>query len=297
MEIEPLHPDFGVAVTGVDAAALLTAPAFPTLRALFETHSLLLLPGLTLSAREHLALAARFGPVEVRPGQERDDGLSGLVPVSNLGPDGQVLAPTNTRLRDLEANRLWHTDATFLPTPALANLLYARVVPPAGGETAFVSTRCGWQRLPAALKARLRTITFEHRIAHSRSRVDPALARQPRIQRWGAARWRAVWTNPVNGLEAAYLASHICAADGMPDRQAQALAEDLITAMTRPEDVYCHRWRPGDLVIWDERATLHRGLPWDLAAPRVLDSVCVSATEADGLPWPGAAAAITTPPS
>lgn len=290
MDIEPLHPDFGVAVSGVDRNALLEDAAFEDLRSLFEEHSLILLRGLAPTAREHLALAARFGPIEVRPGQERDDGLAGLVPVSNLGPDGRVLPPGHLKLKDLAANGLWHTDATFLPKPALANLLHARVVPAAGGETAFVSTRRGWERLPEALRARLRGVTFEHRIAHSRSQVDPALATQERIQRWGAARWRAVWTNPVNGREAAYLASHICAADGMSDAEARALGASLIGAITRPEHVYTHRWQPGDLVIWDERATLHRGLPWDPAEPRVLDSVCVSATEADGLPRPTARA-------
>ena len=179
---------------------------------------------------------------------------------------------------------LWHTDSTFLPTPALANVLQARVVPRKGGDTEFVSTRAGFGALEPAMQQRLRGMTFRHRYSHSRARIDPDLARLALFTMWPDTEWRAVWRNPVTGTEAVYVASHAFAASGMEEDEGQNFIDDLIERLTGPSHVYAHHWRPGDVLVWDERATLHRGTPWPYDQARTLVSCCISAGDADGLP-------------
>lgn len=279
MHTTALHPDFGIEITGIDLREVTADAGYPEIRALFERQSLLVFPGQHLDDAAHLALAGLFGPVEDRRGRT----TAHMSHVSNLDADGRPRAADHLKTLDLKANMLWHTDSTFLPVPALANLAQARVVVAEGGATEFASTRAGWARLPERERARLRGAAFRHRLAQSRARIDPELARQPHVTKWSDQVWRAVWPNPVTGDEALYIASHVAEVEGMEAHAGLAWVDALIERMTPPEAVYSHRWREGDLLIWDERATLHRGTPWDYARPRVLASVCVSAGAADGL--------------
>lgn len=218
-----------------------------------------------------------FGPVE-----NRAEGPDHVSLVSNVLPDGSVMPPDTQRLKDLKANMLWHTDSTFLPVPALANIITARLVPSEGGATELVSTRAGFARLTDELKAVLRG-AIRHRYSHSRAKIDPELATAEHIVKWPEQTWRGMWPNPVNGREAVYIASHACGIVGMDEANAQALIDRTVEALTAGDAVYAHRWRVGDVLIWDERATLHRGMPWPFEQARTLVSICISATAADGL--------------
>lgn len=279
MRTTPLHPDFGVEIHDVDLRDVTREDGYPEIRAAFEEHSVLLFRGQNLDDAAQIGFARLFGPLE-----DRDDLPEPQMHImSNLKDDGSVAAEHDLQTLNLKANQFWHTDSTFLPVPALANVLQARVITETGGETEWVSTRAGWRGLDAEMQARLRDTVFRHRFAHSRARIDPELAKQERFTKWKDQAWRAVWPNPVNGAEALYIASHVFAVDGMDAAAGAALVDRLTAAMTRPEAIYTHRWAPGDLMIWDERATLHRGRPWPYGAPRKLASICVSATEADGL--------------
>lgn len=282
MQLTPLHERFGVEVRDVDLRTVQAAGQYPAIRAAFEEHSLLLFRGQSLDDAAHLALGALFGPIE-----DRSQGRNGSAPrmdnVTNRLESGALSAPDADHTLNLKANQLWHTDSTFLPVPALANILAARVLSSSGGETEFASTRAGWRDLPEPLRERLRSAVFRHRFTHSRAQVSTALAQQEQFVRWGEQAWRAVWRNPVNGQEALYIASHVCAVDGLGAEEGQRLIDDLIERMTRPAHVYTHAWRPGDVLIWDERAMLHRGRPWPYAEERTLASICVSVREEDGL--------------
>lgn len=277
----PLHPGFGVEVLGADLRRVTATEGYPQLRDLFEEHSVLLLRGQHLDDAGHLRVAALFGPIE-----DRAMGAKGPAPrldnVTNLDDEGRVLAADDLRLLDLTGNQLWHTDSTFLPVPALANLLAARVLSSRGGETELVSTRTAWRDLPDDLRRRIEGRAVRHRLAHSRAAISEELARRHR-DRWPDQVWRSTWTNPVNGRPALYLASHACGIEGMADAEGRALLAELIGFCTTPERTYTHRWAPGDVLIWDERATLHRGRPWPYEEERTLASVCVSVTDADGL--------------
>lgn len=280
--VTPLHPRFGVEVHGIDLRLVTADHGYPAVRAWFEEHSLLLFRDQELDDRAQLAFASLFGPIEDRsaePGPEPP-----VSPVSNLLADGTVAADGSMHTLDLTGNQLWHTDSTFLPVPALANVLAARVLPSGGGETEVASTRAAWDDAPAALRDRAAGAVVRHRLSHSRSKVDAGLAALPHITRWPEQAWRAHWPNPVNGRHAFYIASHAYAVDTMAPDEGAALIDEIIERCTSPELVYTHRWQPGDVLVWDERATLHRGRPWPYDEERTLVSVCVSVRDVDGLP-------------
>ena len=282
MQLTPLHPRFGMQIDGINLGAVTATHGYPEIRQAFERLSLLLFRNQSLHDAAHLALGALFGPVE-----DRAMGKQGSAPrmdnVSNRLADGSIAPAGSLHTMDLMGNQLWHTDSIFLPVPALANILAARVLSTEGGETEFASTRTAWADLTASRKAALEGAVFRHQLSHSRKKLSAELAAQPHITQFSAQAWRSVWRNPVTGEGALYLASHTFAVDGLPQDEAEALIDELTAFATRPENVYSHRWQPGDVLIWDERALLHRGRPWPYAQERTLASICVSATAADGL--------------
>ncbi len=282
MRIQPLHADFGVEVGGLDLETA-TSAELSALRELFEEHSLLVFRDQALSETRHRNIAAFFGPLEDL--RAAATGVPGERPlVSNRATSGQLVEDEEMRLLDIKANFYWHTDSTFLPTPAIANVLVGCVIPPSpGGATEFVSTRAGWERLPQELKARVRDAVFVHRFAHSRSLVDPRLGALPRYTGYPDTRWRAVWTNPVNGRESLLFGAHICAVDGMDPASGAGLIAAVTDHLTPPRAIYAHQWRTGDVLIWDERATLHRGTPWNFEEERTLASFVSSARDSDGI--------------
>src|SRR6516225_25163 len=278
----PLHPRFGVEIHGVDLRRVTAEDGYPAIRRAFETHSLLLFRDQKLDDAAHLAFGALFGPIEDRS-QGKDGPDPKVRPVSNREEDGALAAEDDKLTMNLRANQLWHTDSTFLPVPALANILAARVLSSTGGETEYVSTRAAWRELPEDLKAKARGAVIRHRYAHSRQKISPELAREEMFTKWADQAWKAIWRNPVTGEEALYLASHAYAVEGMAEEEGQKLIEDLIAFATREGCVYTHAWRPGDVLIWDERATLHRGRPWPYGEERTLASICISVRDVDGL--------------
>lgn len=280
----PLSETFGVQVFGVDLAQLDPGDGFRRIRQAFDEHSALLFRGQDFGPDAHLRLAQMFGPIEDRNADERKQGEAFEIPqVSNVTEDGGITGEMDLHTLNLKSNQLWHTDSIFMPEPALANILVARTVTETGGETELASTRAAWREMPAELKQRIAGRRIWHRYAHSRARISPELARLPMFNKWPDQLWRATWTNPANGTEALYIASHSYRIDGMDEAESRSLIDELIAFCTQPRYVYSHKWEIGDVLIWDERATLHRGRPWPYDKPRTLASICVTATDADGL--------------
>ncbi len=284
IETRPLTANFGVDVSGVVLSELTQAHLYPEVRALFEEHSALLFRNQKITDAQHVELAKLFGPIEDRQADERKPEETFTVPrVSNVTEDGTVQDATDLKTLDLKANFLWHSDSTFLPVPALTNILIARVVTHEGGATELASTRAAWAEMPEALKARIRGRGIWHRYSHSRAKISPELATLAKFNKWSDQHWQSVWTNPANGREALYIASHAFRVDGYDDTESEALLEELTEFATRPEFLYRHQWQVGDVLIWDQRAVMHRGTPWPYDQPRTLSSICVSVSEADGL--------------
>jgi len=277
-----LHPDFGVELLEVDLRAVTADRLYPEIRELFERHSLLLFGGQDLDEPAHRALARLFGPLENL--RDTEPGMPPPRPmVSNVATAGGLTDDAELRLLDLKSNFLWHTDSTFLPTPAISNILVGCRIPASGGNTEFVSTRAGWARLPEHLKERARGQVVFHSFAHSRGLVDARLARQAIYTKFPATPWRTTWRNPRNGTEALFLGAHAAAVRGMSTQEGAKLIEELMAAVTGPEAIYSHRWRVGDVLIWDQRAIMHRGTPWNFDEERTLASFVSSARESDGI--------------
>ncbi|MEM9350790.1 MAG: TauD/TfdA family dioxygenase [Pseudomonadota bacterium] len=283
MQISNLTPAFGIEIAGLDLRDVKSPADFAPLRDLFETHSALLFKRQEIADDDHRRLAGFFGEVEDRLKDERKAGEPAAIPlVSNETATG-VTGEMDLHSLNLRANQQWHIDSTFMPTPALCNILTARVLPSSGGETELASSRAAWAAMPESLKVRIRGGYFHHHYRTSRARLSEELANLPMFNKWPAQRWPAIWVNPVNGEEALYIASHVYAVDGLSDEEGRALIDELTAFCTRREFTYTHAWEVGDVLLWDQRAVLHRGRPWPMEEPRTLASLCVSMSESDGL--------------
>jgi alpha-ketoglutarate-dependent 2,4-dichlorophenoxyacetate dioxygenase len=294
MDIVPLGPGFAAELRGVTLADVASDDAvYAAARAAFEGHSVLVFRDQQVTDELQLAFSRRFGPPEVSKVGSLGAG-SHFVILSTIGPDGKVVPPDHRLSLRNKANQLWHTDASFKRVPALTSILSARIIPARGGETEYVSTRLAFERLDAALRSKLENSFAWHDYAHSRSQIAPDLASTEERAALPPQCWRMVWKNPVNGRGAIYLASHAYAVEGMEAPAGKKLIDELMELATAPGTSYLHRWRKGDVVMWDNRATMHRGRPWPAHEARLMIRTTISATEADGvetMPLPSSQAA------
>lgn len=283
MQIIPLGPGFAAELRGVTLADVAgDDAAYNAVRAAFEEHSVIVFREQEVTDEGQLAFSRRFGPLEITKVGSLGAGTN-LVILSTIDENGKVVPADHRLALRNKANQLWHTDSTFKPVPALASVLSARLIPARGGETEYVSTRLAWERLDPALRSRLENCFVWHDYAHSRGKIAPDLASAEERAALPPQCWRMVWANPVNGRSALYLASHAYAIEGMEQAAAQKLIAELIDAATAPGLTYAHGWRKGDVVMWDNRATMHRGRPWPAHEARLMVRTTISATEADGL--------------
>lgn len=283
MEIVPLGPGFAAELRGVTTSDVAESEsAYAAVRAAFEEHSVLVLRDQDVTDDAQLAFSRRFGPLEVTKVGSAGHG-SNLVILKTLDEKGNVVPDDHRIALENKANQLWHTDSTFKKVPALASVLSSRIIPGRGGETEYVSTRLAFERLDPSLQSRLENSFAWHEYAYSRGKIAPDLASPAERAALPPQCWRLVWTNPVNGRKALYIASHAYAIEGMEHTAAQELLAELIDAATAPGGSYTHSWREGDVVMWDNRATMHRGRPWPASQPRYMVRTTISATEADGL--------------
>ena len=283
MEIVPLGPGFAAELRGVTLAEIAADNArYKEARAALEEHSVLVFRGQDVTDEAQLAFSRRFGALEVTKVGSQGAGTN-LVILTTIDENGKVVPADHRLAMRNKANQLWHTDSTFKRVPALASVLSARVIPARGGETEYVSTRLAWERLDPALRKRLENSFAWHDYAHSRRKIAPDLASLEERAALPPQCWRLAWKNPANGRTALYLASHAYAIEGMEQAAAQQLLAELMDAATAPGLSYVHTWRSGDVVMWDNRATMHRGRPWPANEPRLMVRTTISASEVDGL--------------
>jgi alpha-ketoglutarate-dependent 2,4-dichlorophenoxyacetate dioxygenase len=283
MDVVPLGPGFAAELRGVTLADIAADDAaYRAARAAFEEHSVLVLRGQDVTDEAQIAFSRRFGPLEITPPSSPGAGTH-LVILTTLDKDGKVVPADHRIALRNKANQLWHTDSTFKSVPALASVLSGRIMPAEGGETEYVSTRLAWERLDAGTQKRLANMFAWHDYSHSRGKVAPNIVSDAERAALPPQCWRMVWKNPVNDRGSLYVASHAYAIDGMEQSAAQKFLAELIEAATAPGLSYEHAWRRGDVVMWDNRATLHRGRPWPPHEARTMVRTTISATDADGL--------------
>jgi alpha-ketoglutarate-dependent 2,4-dichlorophenoxyacetate dioxygenase len=283
MEIVPLGPGFAAELRGVTLAQIAADDAaYAAARAAFEEHSVLVFRGQGVTDEAQLAFSRRFGPPEVTKVGSQGTGTHFVI-LSTIGEDGKVVPADHRLALRNKANQLWHTDSSFKRVPALTSVLSARIIPARGGETEYVSTRLAFERLDPKLRKKLKNSFAWHDYAHSRGQIAPGLASPEERAALPPQCWRLAWKNPANGRSAIYLASHAYAIEGMELAAGEKLLDGLMDAATEPGTSYVHSWRSGDVVMWDNRATMHRGRPWPAHEARLMVRTTISATEADGL--------------
>ena len=283
MDVIPCGPGFGAELRGTTLSDIASdEDTYTAVRAAFEEHSVLVLRDQDVSDDVQLAFSRRFGQPEVTKVGSQGTGTYFVV-LSTIGPDGSVVPPDHRMALRAKANQLWHTDSSFKRLPALASVLSARIIPEHGGETEFVSTRLAFERLAPDMQQQLENSYAWHDYANSRGQIAPDLASPEERAALPAQCWRLVWRNPANGRGALYIASHAYAVEGMEASAGKALIDELTAAATAPGSFYLHQWRIGDVVMWDNRATMHRGRPWPAPEPRLMVRTTISAAETDGL--------------
>ncbi|QQS12167.1 MAG: TauD/TfdA family dioxygenase [Rhodospirillales bacterium] len=258
-----LHPRFGVEITGVDLSKPVDTPTFGQIRAAFEEHSVLLFRDQRLDDEKQIAFSRLFGPLETTVSANPAAGTA-FARQSNIDIDtGEVIPPGDRRMIYQKANYFWHTDSSFKRIPALCSLLSARICPEAGGDTEFVSTRVAYSELTDALRERIADLVCEHSLQHSRSLVDPTVLTEAQRAEVPPVKQRLVRENPINGRKVVYLSAHASHVVGWPVEEGRAFLADLNARATRPDLVHAHRWREGDIIVWDNRATMHRATAYD----------------------------------
>ena len=272
VQVKQLHAHFVAEISGVDLAKPVDAAAFVQLQAAIDQHGVLVFHGQPLSEEVLLAFSGLFGKLETVISAIRKDAKlrlhSQLADISNLDEDNQVLGQNDRRRMFALGNQLWHTDSSFKRIPAKYSLLHAHSVTPAGGETQFVDMRAAYETLPAVMKTRIDGMVAEHSIFNSRATLGFSDFSEDERRELPPVHRPVVREHPGSGRKSLYLASHASHIVGLPVPDGRMLIRDLIEHATQPHLVHTHTWQVGDLVIWDNRCTMHRGRPYDEAKHR-----------------------------
>ena len=260
LNITPLHSLFAARIEGVDAAQPVAAPVMAELRDALDRYAVLVLPGQHLDDAAQIAFSQGFGELEMtRPGALGAG--SAVIVLTNMGAGGDIVAPSDKQVLNNKANRHWHHDSSFKPIPARASLLSAREIPSAGGNTEFAFMRGAFAALEAAEQARLKRLVAWHDFGWSRARVDPTLVTEAEKTQHPAVRQAVVLEENPYG-PALYLGAHARSIDGMDEAASRDVIDGLMAHATEDRFIYSHRWSPQDLLIWDNRAVLHRATPF-----------------------------------
>ena len=272
ISFRPLHDHFVAEVGGFD----MRDPIGPDMARLFgqaiDEHAVLVFPAQRVDDAQQLAFTAQFGPPDIgrKKAVRSADGRipAEMIDLSNLDENGYVIDASHRRVLSLLGTRLWHSDSSYQRPAAKYSMLRAVVVPPWGGETEFADCRAAFDALPAALLAEAADRFAEHWVHHSRSTLGWEPTAEETQGAMPPVRWPLIRVHPESGRKTLYIGAHARRVIGLELPAGRILLRDLQEHATQPEFVYRHRWRPGDLVLWDNRAVMHRGCRYDLAQIR-----------------------------
>ena len=265
--IYPFTPDFATEVGDIDLSKPLAADDVAAVKQAFWKYAVLVFPQQTLTQDQQLAFAEHFGPIEkertLDPKATPTRYSGAFADISNLAIDGKIWGETSRQRMYKAGNKLWHTDSSFRRLPSICSLLYAETVAPIGGHTQFADQRAAYDALPDATKKKLQGLVAEHWIATSRRRSGFMDFTEEEQKRLPPVPQVLVRTIPETGRKSLYVASHAGRIWGMPDAEGRALIDELIAHTTQRQFVHTHRWRPHELIMWDNRCTMHRGTDFD----------------------------------
>jgi alpha-ketoglutarate-dependent 2,4-dichlorophenoxyacetate dioxygenase len=269
MHVNPLHPLFAAEVTGIDFTAPSQRQPVRDLHEAIHRHGVVVFRNdRPPTDEQHVAFSRLFGPVEVGPmfkitGDKKRIDNPALVDVGNLDADGNIMQADNRRMLFRKGDRLWHADMSFHPNRATYSLLLGHEIPSEGGDTEFADMRAAYDALPDKLKVLIEDLTVEHSIWHSRGLAGFPQQTQEEIESRPPAHHKLVHTHPGSGRKALYLASHASHIVGWPVELGRDLLKVLMRFATQPQFVYRHSWKLGDLLMWDNLATMHRATEFE----------------------------------
>jgi alpha-ketoglutarate-dependent 2,4-dichlorophenoxyacetate dioxygenase len=267
LSFRPLHPVFAAEVGAIDLRAVEDRATLDEVRAGMDKYAVLVFREQRFSDAEQLAFARRLdGELHAKTGSsvlgKNRFGDEALTDISNVDENGEILKTNDRRRMYALGNRLWHTDASFQDPPGRYSMLSARVVPSVPADTEFADMRAAYDELDLEVRQKIAGLRAHHSIAYSRETLGFQFSEHEREQLKGAVH-PLVRTNPRTGRRSLYLASHASRIVDWPVPEGRLLLRDLVEHATQPRFVYRHAWRVGDLVIWDNLATMHRGRPFD----------------------------------
>jgi alpha-ketoglutarate-dependent 2,4-dichlorophenoxyacetate dioxygenase len=267
LSIKQLHPHFVGEVGAIDLRKVDDADTLAQIRAGMDQYAVLVFHDQQFADADHLAFAQRLdGALHTKLGsaaiQKNRFGNEALGDISNLGVDGDILQQGDRRRAYSLGNRLWHTDASFQDPPGRYSMLHAKVIPPVGADTEYADMRAAYDALPEPTKKQIEGLRVHHSIAYSRQTLGFEFAKDEEDALKGAVH-PLVRTIPRSGRRAVYVASHASRIIDWPVPEGRLLLRDLIEHATQRQFVYRHAWRAGDLVIWDNRCTMHRATPFE----------------------------------
>lgn len=276
--VERTSATLGAVVNGVDLNAL-SAAEWQAIRAAFLEHAVLIFPGQHLSANAQTTFAERFGSIEYLVVERK------IIPISNRRADGSLLSDHEHGMQVMMGNEGWHTDSSYMRLSAKASVLSAHVVPAHGGETEWADMRAAYDALDEAMRARIADLSAYHSLRYSQARMGHVAAvgssygfhdEQPPLR-------PLVKVHPETGRAALYIGRHAYGIPGLDPDESESLLDDLVAFACQPPRVYTHSWKPGDVVVWDNRCVLHRARPYDHREARVMMHVRVAGEPATEL--------------
>ena len=280
--IDPVsRPFFAGEVSGIDITQPLSLDAVTAISAGMDEFGVLVFHGQHFSDDTQLAFSRNFGELELATGdltfgRERRRLEAHVNDISNLDDDSQVLTRDNRRRLFSLGNRLWHSDLSFKAVPAKYSLLSARVIPSAGGNTEFADMRAAYDALDDDTKSECETLICEHSQLYSRAILGFTDFTDDERRRFAPVQQRLVRRHSSTGRKSLFLASHAGTIAGWPMPEARMFLRDLTEHATQRRFVYPHAWRQWDLVIWDNRATMHRARPFDASEVRDMHRTTVA---------------------
>jgi alpha-ketoglutarate-dependent 2,4-dichlorophenoxyacetate dioxygenase len=286
IEFTPLQPVFAAECSGVDISQPLTAEQVAAIDAGMDRYAVLVFrQGTPLTGDQQLAFTRNFGELEapytqIQPSDGTRWNNPALIDISNISVSGGLLDRDDRKRLSGLGNQMWHSDSSYKVIPARYSMLCAHVLPPEGGDTQFADMRIAWDMLDRKTKTLIEDMVCEHSRIFSKGALGIPFT-EKELEAFRPVRQRLVRTHPKTGRKSLFLSSHAGRIVGWPVPEAQILLRELTEHATQREFVYAHKWRVGDLVIWDNRTTLHRARPYDdRTYPRDLRRTTVS----DGVP-------------
>ena len=282
LTLKPLHPVFAAEASGLDLTRPISRAEACAINAGMNQYGVLVWRGQPLTAPQQIAFASSFGPLDIglkrvfkRPERLEDERL---IDISNVGMDGKVQERASAKNLSNFANQLWHSDSSFMTPRGAYSMLHALVTPSWGGETEFADLRAAYDTLDARTRAQITGLEAEHFALHTRVLLGDDAYTDEQLKQMPPAVWPLVDTHPGSGRKVLFVGVHARRILGMSTAESRLLLSDLLEHATQRERVYRHEWQVGDLVMWDNRATVHRGRRFDLSERRELRRTTVNDT-------------------